>query len=74
MFGVLVGWRMNLHGLNSVTQTNPSYQQMVCWAEADAEPVAADDAKDIRWMTLPQLRGVNVRPVFFYLNGISMLC
>jgi hypothetical protein len=34
---------------------------MVCWADADAEPVAADDAKDIRWMTLPQLRGVNVR-------------
>lgn len=38
-------------------------QQMVCWAAAEAEPVAADDAKDIRWMTLPQLRGVNVRTV-----------
>lgn len=45
-------------GLNPLA--NPSSQQMVCWAEADAEPVAADDAKDIRWMTLPQLRGVNV--------------
>ena len=33
---------------------------MVCWAAPEAEPVAGDDAKDIRWMTLPQLRGLNV--------------
>ncbi len=43
------------------THPNPLQPQMVCWADAEAEPVAADDAKDIRWMTLPQLRGVNVR-------------
>ncbi|GAB5032549.1 nudix hydrolase [Nannochloropsis oceanica] len=38
--------------------------QMVCWASPEAAPIAADDAKDIRWMTLPQLRGLDTDAIF----------
>lgn len=34
--------------------------QMVCWASPDAVAQAADDAKAVKWMTLPQLRKINV--------------
>ncbi|EWM22841.1 nudix hydrolase [Nannochloropsis gaditana] len=37
---------------------------MVCWAAPEAAPVAADDAKDIRWMTLPQLRTLDPEAIF----------
>lgn len=33
--------------------------QMVCWASPDAVAQAADDAKAVKWMTLPQLRKIN---------------
>jgi len=34
--------------------------QMVCWASPEAKPVAADDAKDLKWFTLPQIRKLKV--------------
>ena len=40
---------------------NPLTAQMVSWASPDAIAQAADDAKAVKWMTLPQLRKLNVR-------------